>query len=105
MSRSVWTAWSLLPPPTTPPFFLFFSGAAGGQFKGLQIVARKTLDGDRVELKVKMDGDPPMSGVEDRPPFMIQTMVNVGNEWRVGGVVRDYQPEWDNDGQIQPFAQ
>jgi hypothetical protein len=74
-------------------------------FKGIQILARKTLDGDQVELKVKLDADPLPNGQEELPPVMIQPMVKAGNQWKVGGSTRGYQPEWDNDGQIQSFAQ
>jgi len=74
-------------------------------FKGMQIVARKTLDGDQVELKVKMDADPLPNGQWDLPSFMIQPMVKVGDEWKVSGSTRNWQPSWDNDGQIQTLAQ
>jgi hypothetical protein len=65
-------------------------------FKGLQIVARKTLGEDRVELKLKMDADPLPDSKADMPPFFIQPMVKVGNEWKLGGSTRGYQPEWDD---------
>jgi hypothetical protein len=54
-------------------------------FKGMQILARKTLGEDRVELKVKMDADPLPESKADMPPFMIQPMVKVGHEWKLGG--------------------
>jgi hypothetical protein len=74
-------------------------------FKGMQIVARKTLDGDRVELKVKLDADPLPNSQVNPPTFMAQPMVKVGNEWKLGGSTRPCQPDWDNDGEIQTFAQ
>lgn len=70
-------------------------------FKGLQIVARKTLGEDRVELKIKMDADPMPNSKADMPPFMIQPMVKVGNEWKLGGSTRGYQPNWDDGTQTQ----
>jgi RNA polymerase sigma factor (sigma-70 family) len=74
-------------------------------FRGMQILARKTLDGDRVELKVKMDADFLPNSQTDAPPVMIQPMAEVGGEWKASGSSQDWQPSWDNDGQIQSFAQ
>jgi outer membrane murein-binding lipoprotein Lpp len=73
--------------------------------KGMQIVARKTLDGDRVELKFKMDSDPLPNNQGDQPPLVIQPMLKVGDDWKLGGSTRPFEPEWDNDGQIQSLAQ
>ncbi len=73
-------------------------------FKGMQIVARKSLAEDRVELKVKMDADPLPNQEREMRPFMIQPMVKVGDEWKLGGSTQDHQATWDNDGQIQTFA-
>jgi len=76
-------------PTTTPPF------------TGYQIVARKNLADDKVELKVKMDWSPNPN--VEMPPFMIQSIVKVGTEWRSGGS-RAYQDNWDQEGQIQPLT-
>ncbi len=72
-------------------------------FKGMQIVARKALDEDRVELKVKIDAD--LGGQGIAPPIVIVRAVKVGNEWKMDDLGRTYQPEWDKTGQIQSFAQ
>jgi hypothetical protein len=64
-------------------------------FKGMQVVARKVLAEDKVELKVKMDVESPPDSKVDMPPFWIQPMVKVGNEWKLGGSTRDYQSSWD----------
>lgn len=74
-------------------------------FKGMQIVARKSLAGGRVKLKVKMDFDSPTSRIEDPASFMIETMVKVGDEWKSRFLPRSWQPEWDQDGQVQLLAQ
>jgi hypothetical protein len=58
------------------------------------------LADDKVELKVKMDWVPNPN--VEMPPFMIQSMVKVGNEWKNGGS-RAYQDSWDQEGQIQPL--
>jgi RNA polymerase sigma factor (sigma-70 family) len=79
--------------------------ASALHFIGMQIVARKTLAEDRVELKVKMDADPmPNSGAKT-PPFFIQPMVRVGTEWKLGGSTRGYRDTWDQDGPIQAYTQ
>ena len=73
-------------------------------FKGMQIVAEKSLTGDKVELKVKMDADPIPGQTRQQPPFLIQPMVKVENEWKLGGSTRDYRNGWETDGQVQTFA-
>ncbi len=73
-------------------------------FKGIQIVARKSLANDKVELKVKMDSEPIPGQQHDLPPFMIQPMVKVGDTWRIGGSTRGHEETWDNDAQIQTFV-
>ena len=70
----------------------------------MQFVARKALADDRVELKVKMDMAPLPDGPQEQPPFMIQPMVKVGNEWKLGGSTRGYNADWENVGQIQIFT-
>jgi RNA polymerase sigma factor (sigma-70 family) len=67
--------------------------------KGVEILARKNLAEDRVELKVRTDIDPP-SGGQPMPDVMIQPMVKVGDEWKLGGSTRGYQQSWDQEGDI-----
>jgi len=73
-------------------------------FKGMQIVAKKILADDQVELKVKMDADPIPGQQRDMPPFMIQPLVKVGDAWKIGGSTRGHQEAWEKDGQIQTFT-
>ncbi len=35
---------------------------------------------------------------------MIQPMVKVGNEWKLGGSTRGYEADWEKDGQIQTLT-
>ena len=75
--------------------------------KGFQIVAKKILADDKVELKVKDDYDPEMMKqlTPHLPPeFMVQPMVKVGDEWKLGGSTRGHTDIWDADGQIQTFT-
>jgi hypothetical protein len=71
--------------------------------KGMQIVARKTLAENWAELKVKMNADPIPNSKQEMPAFMIQPMVKVGNEWKLGGSTRGYRDgdKWEQDGQVE----
>jgi hypothetical protein len=79
-------------------------------FKGIQILAKKILSDDEVELKIKMDADP-IPGLP-RPPssrptseFKIQPMIKVGYEWKITGSTRQHEEKWDLDGQVLPVTQ
>jgi hypothetical protein len=75
--------------------------------KGFQIIAKKVLADDKVELKVKDDYDlETMKKLTTNlpPEYMVQPMVRVGNEWKLGSSTRGYQNGWENDGQIQTFV-
>ena len=72
-------------------------------FKGMQIVAKKLLPDDSVELKFKMDTDPIPGQQADQPPIFVQPMVKVGDAWKIGGSTRPHAETWDEDGQIQKF--
>lgn len=67
-------------------------------FKGMQIVAKKALTDDKVEIKFKMDVNSP-----GQPDFLVQPMVKVGDEWKVGGNTRDFPADWETDGLIRSF--
>jgi hypothetical protein len=73
-------------------------------FKGMQILAKKTLEEDRVELKIKQDYDPAMNQLGKMLGALIQPMVRVGTEWKLGGSTREYQQAWEKDAQIQTFT-
>lgn len=73
-------------------------------FKGMQIVAKKLLTDDKVELKVRLDADPVPGQQHDMPPFMIQPMVKIGDAWKIGGSTRGHEESWEEDGQIQTFT-
>jgi RNA polymerase sigma factor (sigma-70 family) len=71
---------------------------------GMQVVARKTLSHDRVELKVKVDIDHGPNQPRSAQDFNIDTLVKVGNEWKLGAMGREYTPDWDQNGNIQTFS-
>jgi len=66
-------------------------------FKGMQIVAQKTLPDGKVELKIKQEYDPAIAQVAGRelPEYSVQPMVKIGNEWKFGGSTREYSKTWD----------
>lgn len=79
---------------------------AGPAFAGMQIMAEKVLDDDRLEVMVKLDMQPVPGGSADLPPPLnILPMVRVDNEWKLGGSPQNYSENWPNTGQIKTFVQ
>ncbi|MGD0536446.1 MAG: sigma-70 family RNA polymerase sigma factor [Verrucomicrobiota bacterium] len=77
----------------------------GTLIKGVQMMAKKTLADDQVELKVWMGGQ--YSGGPSAPGagnFFIQPLVKIGNEWKMSGSSRGVSPDWEQSGQVQPEA-
>jgi hypothetical protein len=70
-------------------------------FKGMQIVAKKTIADDKVDLKVLMEDTRAKSPGNK---YYLQMMAKIGNEWKVGGGTRGYQANWDNGSNIVTFA-
>jgi hypothetical protein len=74
----------------------------GQNCKGLQIMARKVLADDKVELKFKLD---PSSQAKNGPPipdFLVQGFAKIGGEWKISGDTKPYTPDWDNSSQPEP---
>ena len=72
-------------------------------FKGMQILASKVLADDIVELKVRIDATPGTADATSLPSVVIQPMVKVGNDWKVGTAERDYEGGWDESSQPEPL--
>jgi hypothetical protein len=75
--------------------------------KGFQIVAKKILTDDKVELKVRDDYNPEiMKKLAANPPpeYMVQPMVKIGDEWKLGGSTREWTASWEKTGQIQTYS-
>jgi hypothetical protein len=79
---------------------------AATTLKGIQIVARRVLADDKVELKIRVDQDPvAMSKLNmSWPPDWVTPMVRVGDAWKVDGQDQPYQAAWDQEGRIQSFT-
>jgi hypothetical protein len=73
-------------------------------FKGLQVMARKTLEDESVELKLKMESDPAAGGEDIPNGLLIQRLVKLGQQWRVTGSAFPYDPSWDTEGTIKNYA-
>lgn len=92
--------------PTGPEQFEEQKARIAPLFKGMQVVARKALADDKVELKYKQDWDAAMAQLNPRmPEFFVQPMAKVGGARRISGSTRGYQPEWDSDARVQTFIQ
>lgn len=73
--------------------------------QGLQILARKNLGEDSVELKVKVDQNMAEGEAAHRlPELSIVRMIKLGNEWKYHRVNRDPQA-WDQGGGVELLAQ
>lgn len=70
-------------------------------FKGMQIVAKKTIADDKVELKVLMEAT---STKSPGNKYRLQTMAKIGNAWKVDGGTRGYVASWDNGSNIVTFV-
>lgn len=75
--------------------------------KGFQIVAKKILARDKVELKTRDDYN--LEAMKKLaaplpPEYMIQPMVKINGEWKLGGSTREWTPNWDTTGQIQTYT-
>jgi len=78
---------------------------ASTQFKGAQILARKNLSADKVELKFQIVTPGGGSG-RVTTNCMIQPLVKIGNEWKlIMNESTQYKTNWDQSGDIQTFVQ
>jgi len=69
------------------------------QLNGMEIMARKNVNSDKVELKFQM-----IDSVGTN--FGVFGMVKIGNEWKIDmHSPHDYQTNWDDDGNVVTFAE
>lgn len=74
-------------------------------FKGMQILARKEVANDRVELKVKIESNPnPAAWDEKTNRVLLQTMTNIGDAWKLGGSTREWAEDWDKEGNVSSYV-
>lgn len=73
--------------------------------QGMQILARKDLGEEGVELKVKIEQTPPPNEVRRLPDLSIVKMIKVGDEWRFNQISRHSLQAWDQSPGVQPLVQ
>jgi hypothetical protein len=73
-------------------------------FKGMQILAKKNIADNQVDLKISMDGIEGHRTIS-KSEYGIQLIVKVGNEWKVAGGFDGYEASWDNGSQLEPTVQ
>ncbi|MEO7297724.1 MAG: sigma-70 family RNA polymerase sigma factor [Verrucomicrobiota bacterium] len=76
-------------------------------FNGMEFVAKKILGDDKVEIKLRQDWNPDVKKLDANvtlPEFHIQPMIKIGNEWKLGGSTRSYEPKWDEEGEIKNYS-
>ena len=52
-----------------------------------------------------IDSGTPLPNSPDGREIQLPTLVKAGADWKLGGNTHAYQPEWDQSGTIQTFAQ
>jgi len=70
----------------------------------MEIMARKVLADDKVELKFKIDIAAPPKNGGPVSGFAVQPLVKIGDEWKFCGDNKRYTPDWDNGSQPEPAA-
>lgn len=60
-------------------------------FRGMQVLATKSVGTDRMEMKVRLD-------TANSVAILIFPMLAVGTEWRLGDEIRAYTETWDRSG-------
>ena len=65
-------------------------------FGGMQVLARKEIAEDKVELKILMH--------DKTDEISIQPIVKVGDEWKRQGNSRGYTAEWEKSGTVETFT-
>jgi RNA polymerase sigma factor (sigma-70 family) len=65
-------------------------------FRGLQVSALKVLTDDEVEIKVLLDFGSQV--------LQIQPLVKINDQWRLATSMRDYDSDWDSDGEVLQFS-
>ena len=75
----------------------FRTDQSGFKSKVIEILARKTLDDARSELKVRLSD-------ESTALTLVIPFGYANGEYKINGDFRSYHADWENDGTIQKFA-
>lgn len=71
------------------------------RFQGLQIIARKAVAADRVELRYQFEFSDALPGRRPSPAEKIVSLVNVGGAWKFTQTSA-YTPAWDTGSEPEP---
>ena len=77
----------------------------GPIFKGMQVVAKKSLGDDKVELKVRVDTDAIPGKEQAISSLSIERIVRIAGIWKLNGPTREDLDTWEKEGQIQTYSQ
>lgn len=86
--------------PSSREKFETFQSNDAPLFKGIQILAKKVVAEDRVELKIMY-----FEGKSEKSEHCsIQPMGKIGSEWKRVGSTQGCEETWDKAGQVQKFV-
>ncbi len=74
-------------------------------FKSVDVLAKKTLDENRVEFKLVMNADLGPNAQARPPAVMVLPLAKVGDQWKLGGNPMQYREKWDTEGLVQRYGQ
>ena len=66
--------------------------------KGFQLLAKKVVSDDLVELKTRFEM------FSQTPEVAVMRFKKINGEWKMTGSGTKYRPEWERTGQVQTFA-
>jgi hypothetical protein len=73
--------------------------------KGFQILAKKVIASDYVELKIRVDFDAGLPNTASRcPDTLVSSVFKFGEEWKLDDDSKEFTEAWQRDGQIQTYA-
>lgn len=89
----------------SPARFKSQAAKRSSQLRGFEIMARKNVSSDNVELKIQIvetGGD----YNQGETNLVIFTAVKIGNEWKFdrADYISDYETNWNNSGDVVTFA-
>src|ERR1051325_358951 len=76
-----------------------------GVFRSVDMLAKKTLSGDKVEFKVALNVDLGPNAPSQPPSVMVLPMTRIGGQWKLAGNPDQYDENWDKEGQVQTIGQ
>jgi len=69
-------------------------------FKGVEVLAKKTVSNDKVEFKLRLDMN---AGGSVASTTLTIPMLKVGDQWKLDDEIEDYNKSWEENGQIETY--